>query len=209
METHVFPLPGTILCCSSIRQNIKLDQERGGLNPSLLACCSQAKQLSLQFLQHLHFKQHYPCSATYPCPGKCPALKPECIKASEGQSSISSTVPTLCWFGIWLKKSELCSFEPPRQTILISSSTCRCLLCHINLTVTLLPNLAGVAQDIMNAHQKYKDDFMEGTCEVKVICDLQNKFNEMLLIAVSYVTTLKQWHKHQNIEDKLGFFKLG
>lgn len=116
METHVFPLPGTILCCSSIRQNIKLDQERGGLNPSLLACCSQAKQLSLQFLQHLHFKQHYPCSATYPCPGKCPALKPECIKASEGQSSISSTVPTLCWFGIRLKKSELCSFEPP-QTI--------------------------------------------------------------------------------------------
>lgn len=113
METDVFPLPGTILCCSSIRQNIKLDQERGGLNPSLLACCSQAKQLSLQFLQHLHFKQHYPCSATYPCLGKCPALKPECIKASEGQSSISSTVPTLCWFGIRLKKSELCSFEPP------------------------------------------------------------------------------------------------
>lgn len=28
----------------------------------------------------------------------------------------------------------------------------------------------------------------------KVICNLQNKFNEMLLIAVSYVTTLKQWH---------------
>lgn len=41
----------------------------------------------------------------------------------------------------------------------------------------------------------------------KVICNLQNKFNEMLLIALSYVTTLKQWHQHQNTEDKL-FFNL-
>lgn len=26
--------------------------------------------------------------------------------------------------------------------------------------------LAGLAQDIMNAYQKYKEDLMEGTCEV-------------------------------------------
>lgn len=39
----------------------------------------------------------------------------------------------------------------------------------------------------------------------KVICNLQNKFNEMLLIAVSYVTTLKQWHQHQNMKISSDF----
>lgn len=116
------PLARSILCHCSIRQNMKLDQERGGLSPSSLACCSQAKHFSLLFYQHLYFKQHYPCSATHPCPGKCPALKAESTKVLEGQSSISSTVPTLYSFGIGLKKSELCSFEPP-QIILISSAS--------------------------------------------------------------------------------------
>lgn len=70
-----------------------------------------------QFLQRLHFKQHYPCSASHPCPGECLALNPECTKVFEGQSSVSSTVPTLCLFGIGLKRSELCSFEPPNNLL--------------------------------------------------------------------------------------------
>ena len=58
----------------------------------------------------------------------------------------------------------------------------------------------------MNACKKYKDDLIK---KCKAISNLQNKFNEMLWIAVSYVTTLKQQHQHQNIEQKLGFSKLG
>lgn len=129
-----------ILCHCSIRQNRKLDQERGGLSPSLLACCSQGKLLSVLFHQHLHSKQHYPCSATYPCPGKCPALKPECTKVFERQSSISSIILTLCWFGIGLKKSELCSFELSQNNLdLFQHLQVFDSHCQINLTVTLLP----------------------------------------------------------------------
>lgn len=168
METHVFPLPGAFCVIAALVRHSKYKvrpgegrvepQPFGLLQPSRIPLTpvlpTPTFEAALSLFCCSSLSREVPCSETWMHKG---FWRPKL-------NIIHCPDSMLIWDGA--KEVWIMQFWSPK-TILISSSTCRCLAlhCQINLTVTLLPYLAGLAQDIMNAYQKYKDDLMERTCE--------------------------------------------